>query len=206
MKNITGCSKGRINNRATNIDSGARCKTLQVLQGSRGPPAPGAETRQCTDQVEPVRGVRSRAVKGRVRPGRRVRLRLRWRPSGPPAREDLPLGDPAHRSPSSQYPAPVGGVWVPCAGTDRGLGQQTGLLALLAPLARLALTTDSVLGPQRSGRAHCARLVAPSRSRPGDRPRLGESVTHPITTFINRSLSGLSSSTHTTVSTGFSAK
>ncbi len=58
---------------------------------------------------------------------------------------------------------------MPDAGPHRGPGPQTGPLALFAPPARLALATDSALGPQRSGQAHCARLVAPSRSRPEDR-------------------------------------
>ncbi len=59
---------------------------------------------------------------------------------------------------------------MPDAGPHRGPGPQAGPLALFAPPARLALTTDSALGPQRSGQAHCARLVAPSRFRPEDRP------------------------------------
>ncbi len=59
---------------------------------------------------------------------------------------------------------------MPDAGPHRGPGPQTGQLAHFVPPARLALTTDSALGTHRSGQAHCARLVAPSRSRPEDRP------------------------------------
>ncbi len=65
---------------------------------------------------------------------------------------------------------------MPGAGTRRGLGPQTGLLALFAPPARMPPTTDSVLGPRPgdrprpsetsrpSDRAHGARLVETGRS------------------------------------------
>ncbi len=122
----------------------------------------------------------------------------------------LPLGDPVLRSPSSQYPVPAGEIWS-LGAQARGRGPLTGPLAFLALPARQTLTADSVLRPQRSSRArcarrvgappairhtvparqcpaesgpagrrshseqaHCARLVEPSRCRPGDRPRPGK--------------------------------
>ncbi len=124
---------------------------------------PGAETRQSTDQVEPVRRVRSRTVRGLAKPGRRgcgrarhrssrfrhLRVRLHWHCPGVAIRV-LPLGVLVHRSPSSQYPAPAGSDWASNAGPRRRPGPQTGPKALAAPPARLALTTDSARGPQRS--------------------------------------------------------
>jgi hypothetical protein len=139
-----------------------------------------------------------------ARPGLRAAIRV------------LPLGDPVHRSPAGQYPVPAGEDWSLDA-RSRVRGPLTGPLALhmLALPARPALTADSVLGPQRDGRAHCARrvgtppairhsvpawqcpaesgrgpprpgdrrssseqapcarLVGPSKCRPGDRPRPG---------------------------------
>ena len=79
---------------------------------------------------------------------------------GPGPAGDLPLGDPVHRSPTGQYPTPAGEDWVLDA-RARVRGPLTGPLALhmLALPARPALTADSVLGPQRDGRAHCARRV-----------------------------------------------
>ena len=72
----------------------------------------------------------------------------------------LPLGYPVHRSPTSQYPAPAGGDWSLDA-RARVRGPLTGPLAyhMLALPARPAPTADSVLRPQRGGRAHCARRV-----------------------------------------------
>jgi hypothetical protein len=79
---------------------------------------------------------------------------------GPGPAGDLPLGDPVHRSPAGQYPVPAGEDWSLDA-RSRVRGPLTGPLALhmLALPARPALTADSVLGPQRDGRAHCARRV-----------------------------------------------
>ncbi len=72
----------------------------------------------------------------------------------------LPLGDPVHRSPSSQYPAPAGSDWASNAGSRRGLGPglQTGPQALTAPPAQLPVAwrlmlTRSVIHsvPEQSG-------------------------------------------------------
>jgi hypothetical protein len=147
--------------------------------------------RQCTDQVEPVRSVRSRAVKGRVRSRRRARLRLgsgpHLLPSGPRRgrrlREAIRDSESYHWATRLTGPLQVSTPRLPEASgcpVPRRLGPQTvtGLLALFAPPARLAptVTTDSVLGPaaracprpsetsRPSDRAHGARLVATGRS------------------------------------------
>ena len=72
----------------------------------------------------------------------------------------LPLGDPVHRSPTGQYPAPAGEDWSLDA-RARVRGPLTGPLAfhMLTLPARPARAADSVLRPQRGGRAHCARRV-----------------------------------------------
>ena len=92
------------------------------------------------------------AACGRPAPLARARLRAAIRV--------LPLGDPVHRSPTGQYPAPAGEDWSLDA-RARERGPLTSPLAfhMLALPARPAPTADSVLRPQRGGRAHCARRV-----------------------------------------------
>ena len=82
----------------------------------------------------------------------------------------LPLGDPVHRSPTGQYPAPAGEDWsLDARARVRGpLTVPLAFLRLTLP-ARPAPTADSVLRPQRGGRAHCARRV-------GTPPVIGHSV------------------------------
>ncbi len=105
-----GAAQAGRNNHATNVDSGTRWKVLQVIQGTRGPPTQGAEMRQSTDQVEPVRSVRSRAVKGRVHPERRARLHSggsrHLRPSGSLALEETPRSDPSPANGRTCSPVP----------------------------------------------------------------------------------------------------
>ncbi len=147
--------------------------------GNMRPACPGAETRQCTDQAEPVWGVRSLPVSRLAQPGRRARHRSsrfhhlprdlrvgRLRGPGEAIRV-LPLGDPVHRSPSSQYPAPAGSDWTSDAGPTRRPGPRTGSRALTAPPARMALATDSVRDPQRSR----TEWGTPNRGQAGVRRR-----------------------------------
>ena len=88
--------------------------------------------------------------------GRRPRRSRR----GPGSAGDLPLGDPVHRSPTGQYPAPAGEDWsLDARARERGPLTSPLPFHMLALPARPALTADSVLRPQRGGRAHCARRV-----------------------------------------------
>ncbi len=158
------------------------------MQGTRGPPTRGAETRQSTDQVEPVRSVRSRAVKGRVHPERRACLHSggsrHLRPSGSPGGP----GDSEKRSESCHWASRLTGplrVSTPhlqeaseCL-TPGPTGDPARRLARWrSPLRRpgwpsLALATDSALGPQRSR----IEWGAPSRGRAGVRRRPLEQTT-----------------------------
>jgi hypothetical protein len=160
--------------RATWVESWSRCKSVQVMQGNGvGRPARpvcdkpvSARTRwnlfgdrgvvQGGDRVPPgavaAPAPAMPAACGRPAPLTRGGLRAVVRV--------LPLGDPVHRSPTGQYPTPAGEDWVLDA-RARVRGPLTGPLAfhMLTLPARPARTADSVLRPQRGGRAHCARRV-----------------------------------------------
>jgi hypothetical protein len=160
--------------RAAWVESWSRCKSVQVMQGNGvGRPARpvcdkpvSARTRwnlfgdrgvvQGGDRVPPgavaAPAPAMPAACGRPAPLARGGLRAAIRV--------LPLGDPVHRSPTGQYPAPAGEDWSLDA-RARVRGPLTGPLAfhMLTLPARPARTADSVLRPQRGGRAHCARRV-----------------------------------------------
>ena len=117
----------------------------------------GAKIRRVTFPSVRIPTARSRSrYPSPATAGRRPRRSRR----DPGSAGDLPLGDPVHRSPTGQYPVPAGEDWSLDA-RSRVRGPLTGPLAhhMLALPARPALTADSVLRPQRGGRAHCARRV-----------------------------------------------
>ncbi len=162
------------------LNSGSRCESVQVLQGSLGPPA------RCAGKPVSARtrwnlfGACGVVQRRPVPSGRRDRLHpssgRHLRPSGPPARGRAPSSNPSPVTGRPGSPVPFESVPRACwrrlvarrPGPTGGLGQQTGRLAFFALPARLALTADLVLRPQRCGPAHCARRAAPSGARSGD--------------------------------------